>query len=262
MSNPAARIDGVDFSHWQAGTVVNYTKARRSGVRFMWHKATESTTYVDASYGTRRQQSAGHLTFGAYHFARPSKTDGKTQAQFFLRHATVRKGDLRPALDLEDSGGLGIAALTAWAGKFVAEVEHQTGEKPFIYTPFDLNNNFDCPLWVARYSDAMSPPRVPKPWKTWTVWQFSNGVYGSPTSAPGIGGKVDLNTLNTSTPGKLLAKFIVGATDPAPTPSPVKRYPNADAVLKAAKAGEAISTGHRHAVFANIATLAKSIGGK
>jgi GH25 family lysozyme M1 (1,4-beta-N-acetylmuramidase) len=194
----AARIDGVDLSHWQSGSL-DFGKAKAAGARWIYHKATEgwgARGAVDSAYNTRRVEvhKAG-LPFGAYHFARPRLSNGRAQAVFFLATAKPRPGDMRPMLDLEDAGGLGRAALTRWVGDFVAEVVAQTGVPPMLYTNFDLEKTFDCPLWVARYSNAMSAPKIPAPWKTYSIWQFSNGQFGVPHTVPGLGA-VDINTMN------------------------------------------------------------------
>ena len=192
----AVDIDGIDISHWQDGNI-DYAAAKAAGVKFIYHKATEGRTYSDPNYARRRAEAkkAG-IPFGAYHFARPNFNSAKDEARRFLKVADPEPGDMIPVLDLEvNEKKMSRAALTRWVGNFL-EVFHRKGIKVMIYTPFDLNKTFGAPLWVARYNNAMLAPRVPSPWKTWDVWQFSDGVYGKPNFAPGVG-KVDLNTLNT-----------------------------------------------------------------
>jgi len=205
------RIDGVDISHWQAGAL-DFGKAQAAGVRWVYHKCTEGTGYTDDRYSGRRAEvgKAG-LPFGAYHFARPASSGGKAQALFFLSKAKPVAGDMRPMLDLEDQGGLSRAALTAWVGAFVVECVAQTGVAPFIYTPFDLDKTFDCPLWTARYNDANAAPKIPAPWKSYTVHQFSNGVNGRPNTVAGLG-NVDLNTM-AGDPAELTRTFTLGGED-------------------------------------------------
>lgn len=219
----AARIDGVDISHWQAGRL-DFAKAKRAGVRFVFHKATEGTDYVDPLHDRRRSEVAkAGVPFGAYHFARPSRSSGRAQARHFLAVAKPRPGDMRPALDLEDTGGLGRAALTSWVGEFVDECRRATGQPPIIYTNFALDRNFDCPRWAARYSNAMAAPNAAHPWPSWTVWQFSNGVFGHPNTVAGIGA-CDLNTLNTDDPAGLVRalQLPVAGKTPAKAPAPPK----------------------------------------
>jgi len=216
----AARIDGVDLSHWQSNvSATDLAAAKAAGVRWAYHKATEGTNSTDPAYPARVKliRSSG-LAFGSYHFARPSASSGAAQARYFLSVASIQPGDMRPMLDLEDDGGLSRAALTAWVGDFVAAVIAATGVPPFIYTHFALDKTFDCPLWVARYSDKMLAPVVPAPWKTWSIWQESDGVYGKPNSIPGLG-NVDLNTMNGD-PAALTKAFQIPGGVPV-TPKPV-----------------------------------------
>jgi GH25 family lysozyme M1 (1,4-beta-N-acetylmuramidase) len=197
------RIDGVDISHWQSGAI-DWFKAKAAGVQFAYHKATEHTSYRDPKYAQRRGECAlSAVRFGAYHFARPGRSSGAAQARFFLAVALPRPGDLRPVLDLEDRGGLSDERLTAWVEQFVAEVVKATGKPPVIYTPFKLTRDVGCFLWMARYNNANALPKIPAPWDRWTIWQFSNGVFGRPNVVPGIG-KCDINTLQ---PGFDLARL-------------------------------------------------------
>lgn len=187
-------IDGIDLSHWQSGSL-DFTKAKAAGVRFVYHKATEHTGYRDPLHTKRRGQvKAAGIPFGAYHFARPAKSSGTTQARFFLAVAKPVGGDLRPMLDLEDRGGLSANGLQRWVDDFVTEVKRQTGKSPILYTNYELTRDPGCFLWVARYNNANALPVTPKAWTRPTVWQFSNGVYGRPNSVPGIGA-CDINTL-------------------------------------------------------------------
>lgn len=227
MTTPL-RVDGVDISNYQTGAL-DLAAAKRAGVRWVFHKATEGTTYRDPWYPKRRAQAkAAGVPFGAYHFARPSggAADGLAEAKFFLAYATPAPGDMRPMLDFEDSvvQGWSSAQRTAWVGGFVNEVKRQTGQAPFIYlrSGFDLDDHFDCPLWVPAYSDANTQPRIPRPWKRHTVWQFSDGRYGNPNSATGFG-HVDLNTMNGD-PVALTQAFRLPTAQPTPTsPKPQER---------------------------------------
>lgn len=189
-------VSGVDISHWQNGTI-DYAKAKKAGVKWLYHKATEGTTYKDPNYAKRRAEAkANGLPFGAYHFARPKIGSATAEAKWFVKNASPKAGDMIPMLDLEvNDTKMTKAQLTGWVGNFLAELnKHKL--KAVIYTPFDLNKSFGCLLWVARYNDSMIPPKVPEPWKTWDIWQFSNGELGKPDTIPGIG-KCDINTART-----------------------------------------------------------------
>jgi hypothetical protein len=186
-------IDGVDISHWQEGPF-DWEAASKAGVKFVVHKVTDGTVFLDEKYEPRRVRVAdAGLVWGGYHFARPEKSTGAKQAQFFLSRLLPMPGDLRPVLDLERTGGLNPKRLGAWAQDFVDEVKLRLGVEPIIYTPFNLPARMG-PLWVARYSDTNKPPRIPKPWQSYDLWQFSDGVFGHPSTVPGLG-HVDGNTL-------------------------------------------------------------------
>lgn len=209
----AARIDGVDISHWQSGAL-DFKKAKSSGVKFVYHKATEGSGYKDPMYDRRRKEvKAASIPFGAYHFARPTKGSAKREAEFFYNYAKPVPGDMIPMLDLEvNTGNLNVSEMTTWVSEFIDYFKSKDLDV-VIYTHYTLNNTFNLALWVARYSNAMSAPRVPAPWKKYDIWQFSNGQYGSPRSVPGLG-NVDINTFNT---GVTVDKFLIKEkTKPVP----------------------------------------------
>ncbi len=189
-------IDGIDLSHHNDGKI-DWPKAKAAGVKFVYHKATQDTDFVDNAYAKRRAEvKAQGLPFGAYHYAEPRVGDATRQARKFLSVAKPKAGDLRPMLDLEETGGLSMAALTVWVREFVAEVKRQTGNTPVIYTKFDLTAAPAAYLWTARYSNVNALPHVPKVWADgWTIHQFSNGEFGVPKRCPGIPFPCDLNTL-------------------------------------------------------------------
>lgn len=188
-------IDGIDLSHHNSGRI-DWALAKAGGVKFVYHKATQHIGFRDSMYASRRAEvKAQRVLFGAYHYAQPNKSSGTAQAKFFLAVAKPRKGELRPMLDLEETGGLSMAALTKWVRQFVAEVKRQTGKPPVIYTKFDLTAAPGSFLWTARYSNVNAAPHVPVVWAGWTIHQFSNGEFGSPRRCPGIDFPCDLNTL-------------------------------------------------------------------
>jgi len=174
-------IPGVDLSNWQPN--YNWPAARHSGIRFAYLKASEGESFVDKMYSAhRRNANMQDIVIGAYHFARPSAGSAQRQAEHFLKCASLRRGDLIPALDLEVSGGLSPAHLVFWVTQFRDEVRRQIGHAPVIYTSPSFwasamagSRAFaDCPLWIAHW--GVASPTIPKCWTTWTVWQWQ----GSP----------------------------------------------------------------------------------
>lgn len=227
MTTPM-RVDGVDISHHQAGAL-DLAAAKRAGVRWIIHKATEGNTYRDPLYARRRAQAkqAG-IPFGAYHFARAGSglADAAAEARAFLAYATPAPGDLRPALDLETDEGLSLDELRAWARTWIATVRKATGVLPIVYTPYDLGDVDDgCIIWRPRYNNTNTPPKL-----RWDVWQFSNGVYGVPNTIAGLG-HVDLNTMR---PGLTVDQLLIPKPAPAPRPSVPSRVAKARDLLEAA----------------------------
>jgi GH25 family lysozyme M1 (1,4-beta-N-acetylmuramidase) len=201
---PNRTLDGIDISHHQSGRL-DLTAAKRAGLRWMYVKATEGTSFKDKTHRARvRQARAAGLPVGAYHFARPEGGDAAAEARFFLANIDIRAGDMVPMLDLEDIGDLTLAQLTEWTGVWVRTVNQEIRRKglsgkPVIYTPFNLTKGFGCLLWVARYSDDFRAPVIPRPWQRAAIWQHSNGRLGPVKHVPGVG-RVDVNAMHPDLP--------------------------------------------------------------
>jgi GH25 family lysozyme M1 (1,4-beta-N-acetylmuramidase)/peptidoglycan hydrolase-like protein with peptidoglycan-binding domain len=186
--------EGIDVSHWQ-GTI-DWKQVAAGGISFAYMKATEGGTYVDPRYTTNTK--AAHpvgILRGAYHFARPGDSySAQAQADHFVQHATVNGtlGELPPALDLEDAGGLSKDKLMAWVHSFVNRVQTKAGRGMVLYVSpafaeANLNASLkDIPLWVADWG-VTEPPNFDG-WTHWMFWQYTNQGQVS-----GVSGPVDRN---------------------------------------------------------------------
>jgi lysozyme len=202
-AQPAAALSGPDVSSWQHpnGTGINWGQVRASGMSFAFVKATEGPSgYYQNPYfysdwaGVR----AVGMVRGAYHFARPQYS-ATNQANFFISviGASSQPGDLPPALDLEDTGGLSPTDLGYWTQTFLTTVKSLTGRTPIIYSyPYFWRTNManttafaGYPLWLADWT-GRSGPNYPLPggWGSFTFWQFT-----SQAKVPGISGNVDMS---------------------------------------------------------------------
>ncbi|MFB3739038.1 MAG: GH25 family lysozyme [Candidatus Velamenicoccus archaeovorus] len=203
---PPGAVPGIDVSHHQGE--IDWAQVAASGVRFAIAKATEGLGYDDPMYATNRAgATAAGITFGAYHFARPDLHPNNPigEADHFVDTAQLGPGNIVPVLDLERSGTLTQAQLTAWILDWLDEVTVRTGVRPMVYTSPNgwANRTGDTTavadagytlLWVAHW--GVSSPTVPADdWQGngWTFWQYSNQG-----SVPGIGGRVDLDWYETS----------------------------------------------------------------
>ena len=218
-------LEGIDVSRWQAS--IDWTQVAAAGKAFAIIKASQGTSYTDPYYATNHNGArAAGLRTGAYHFAEPDATpnDAILEADHFVSTLGLLKGDLTPALDLEGTQVLGVAALQAWVISWLGEVTAKLGVRPMIYTSpnFWKNSMGDTSaladagyttLWVAHW--GVTSPTVPaKNWggHGWTFWQYT-----SSGSVPGITtGRVDLDRYNGPdlTPVTFGADFALAA-DPA-----------------------------------------------
>jgi len=138
-------IYGIDVSHHNG--VVNWQAASKSGVKFVYVKATQGARYRDARFVENWVGAAkiGGMRRGAYHFL-AAGISGKEQARTYLALLDsvggLQADDLAPVLDLEwdmektASGGqvdrwskLKPAAIEQAVTEWVETVKAATGRK-------------------------------------------------------------------------------------------------------------------------------------
>ncbi|MET9869388.1 lysozyme [Streptomyces sp. NPDC006386] len=208
-ASAASRPKGHDVSSHQKN--VDWQSAKKKGARFVYVKATESTTYRNPYFGQQYNGSrnAG-LARGAYHFALPNRSSGAAQAAHFVGNGGSWSADgwtLPPALDIEYNPydkkrkcyGLSKARMVGWIRSFSDEVKRLTGRRPVIYTTTHWwktctgnSSAFaaDHPLWIARY-DSASAGTLPAGWSSWTFWQYDNGSGALPGDQNLFNGSLD-----------------------------------------------------------------------
>ncbi|WP_051708764.1 GH25 family lysozyme [Micromonospora parva] len=218
---PGYPVTGIDVSHHQ-GTI-NWSTVAAAGAKFSYAKATEGLSFIDSSFTANfRGAKQNGILAGAYHYARPDKSDGTSQANYFLDHAQYSQDGktLIPMLDIEwpweGSGapspcyGLSTSQMSTWVKQFVDRVYARTGQRTMIYTntnwwnPCTGNNaTFGAnPLFIANYSSTYKP--LPAGWNQFTLWQYSDSG-----SLPG-----DQDVFN----GSLSQLQALAGGSPAPTP--------------------------------------------
>ena len=193
----------IDLSHHQE--TVDFEQIKSDGVVGVIHKVTQGLTYVDKKYAERRDEAlAEGLLWGAYHFGVGG--DGSHQADFFLENA---KPDKRTLIVLDyEPNVTGPTMSLNQAREFVEHVDELVGRYPGLYsghlikeqlagvTPADpvLSN---CFLWIAQYNGP-KPLNIPPTFRTWTFWQYTDGVHGDePHRVEGVG-QCDRNKFNGS----------------------------------------------------------------
>jgi GH25 family lysozyme M1 (1,4-beta-N-acetylmuramidase) len=189
----------VDLSHHNSN--LDFERAKASGLVGVIHKATQGTTGIDLTYADRRPtaEKTG-LLWGAYHFGTGS--DGVKQAQHFLATVGSLEGVLL-VLDLEDNL-TGPSMPLEEARAFTRHIHTETGRWPGLYSGHYIKHLLgssqdpvlaNCWFWLAQYGPTAV---VPANWKTWTLWQYTDGSIGpEPHEVPGIG-RCDRDKFNGS----------------------------------------------------------------
>lgn len=189
-------IHGIDVSKYQGNidweTLIN-TSFDYKVMKFAFIKATEGISIIDEQFSDnwKNARKAG-LIRGAYHFFIPG-ISGKLQAQYFIQHVILKKGDLPPVIDIEEAYNVHSDTLCNQLQECLTIIEQQYKIKPIIYTSLYfrqqyLKNFFDnYPLWIAHYTNN-SKPNMNAPW---LFWQYSNMGMIS-----GIEKMVDFNVFN------------------------------------------------------------------
>ena len=201
----ARLLRGVDVSSFQglpsnwkdaAGPIswaaVKITELEPNGVHYVNPDAGPDWAYLN------RQ----NLNRVAYLFGHPSVNAGDT-VDFFLtqlHRLGLHDGD-GIALDLEVTDGLGPHAVSAWARNVASQLHKRTGREPVIYTFLSFAESGNCaglggyPLWIADPSSPVGHPRVPGPWRTWTMHQY------------GITGAIDRDVAKFASPAAMRARL-------------------------------------------------------
>lgn len=196
----------ADMNH---NNPVDFTKLALNGIVGIFHKATQGLGFTDKAYAPRRELATSlGLEWGAYDFA--TSDDVAANVDRFL---SVAKPDDRTALclDFEDNPKSQMSA--AQAREFLDRVDQATGRACWIYGGnriFEKITDGDPwwalhPLWLCQYKTSKSlrnttlqilkkSIRIPPPWKTWTLLQYTgDGVGPLPHTVPGVENGADLS---------------------------------------------------------------------
>jgi lysozyme len=221
MSEPV-KPKVVDLSHWDPAD--DYGRVADDGILGVIYKATQGTGYIDDTYVSQQKAAkASGLLWGAYHFADGS--DVTQQVANFMGFACPDPDELF-CLDWEDNPG-GTKMSVSQVKQWVEQVEDalKRPNQCVIYAGNTAKEALGSKvdpwfgsrrLWLCQYG---STPVVQASWKTYWLWQFTDGVYGpSPHSVDGIG-PCDINSYKGSD-DQLKAEWADGTAEPSPGPEP------------------------------------------
>lgn len=195
------RVLGTDISLWNdnnsTSQTVDFKKMYDAGARFTFIKASQATfTDQDFVVNWKNAKEAGMLR-GAYHFL-TWNVDASKQAAYFVDLLNSDKGELPPVVDFEWWSQTPSNALSILK-TFVEKVK-QYYPKQIIYTAPGFWNQYGSSdnywsqydLWVAHW--RVTIPLVPKPWNTYTFWQYTDKGDGAKYGAESP--NVDINYFN------------------------------------------------------------------
>ncbi len=179
----------VDIYHGDG--VVSFDQAFAAGLRGVIHKATTGASGTDDAYTTRRGlASRAGLLWGAFHWGTAAPVSD--QVDNFLKKADPDKDTLL-ALDYERD--VGNQMTLDGAREFLSLINEKVGRKAILYSGDVVktalgrkNDSFfgSHRLWLAQYG---SHPVVQRSWKTYWLWQYTDGNIGpGRKTVPGIPG--------------------------------------------------------------------------
>ncbi|MFD0917329.1 GH25 family lysozyme [Pseudahrensia aquimaris] len=194
-------IHGTDVS--RHNKAVDWKKAKRNGIEFVFIKATEGGDDRDPSF---RKYWAGAARAGversAYHFyyfcASPEK-----QARNYMAAVPKRESSLPPVLDVEWNPKSPTCTkrpprseTVDVLGRWLRMIEAHYGQKPIIYTTVDFyEHTFSggaLPGYQYWLRSVTAEPKY-KYNRGWVFWQYSGTGL-----VPGMEGIVDLNAFKGS----------------------------------------------------------------
>jgi GH25 family lysozyme M1 (1,4-beta-N-acetylmuramidase) len=228
LTGPYAKnVFGIDVASYQHpnGAGINWASVRAGGAAFAFVKMSEGAGYTNP-YGASDLAGAraAGLRATGYHFARPRlplSTATSDAQHFAAQMGNVRvPGALPPVLDIEVTGGLTAANVTAWTKTFLSSLESATGRTPMVYSgPWFWRGYMGnpsgfsrYPAWIADYNPSATGPSLFGDFGFSTVWQYTDAARIS-----GLTGTADGNWFHGSR-AQLDSFAYVGSGLPVVTP--------------------------------------------
>lgn len=194
-------VHGTDVSRYQSE--IDWDKARRSGISFVFIKATEGGDMLDPMFENHwRGATRAGIARSAYHFfyfCRPAIE----QAQWFIRNVPRDRTAMPHVLDVEWNHLSPTCRLRPPAAEvqremkvFLDALERHYGKRPIIYTTIDFYRDnrlheFKGYDWWLR--SVAAHPTARYPGERYRFWQYTGtGI------VPGIDGDADINVFNGS----------------------------------------------------------------
>jgi lysozyme len=246
-----------DISYHQGDLAKYWPLFKAKGVQAIIIQATNGLAYQQYFHDTAKIAKAQGFYVGSYHYFRQQirnvegswyTCDPLKQAQNYFNWVQKSgvKMDLPPVLDVENGGNPYLSSTTVQ--NTLSFIEKLFGQVPMLYSSPSVLNGFakdtwtKYPLWLAHYTTE-DKIQVPKPWKTWTLWQYSDKVTYTPPGST-VRKPIDHNYFNGDLASfrkffKLAAGGTQPTTPPVVVPDDLPLQPEEIAALKA-KVAQAI----------------------
>ncbi len=193
---PNYQLHGIDVSRYQK--IINWSDVKNMQVKnikigFAFIKATEGVDKVDEQFQRNwLHATKENIPKGAYHYFIAGKS-GKAQANNFIEIVKLKKGDLPPVLDIEETYGTSKIDMQKNIKDWLEKIEDEYRVKPIIYSNIHFYNTYlkdafdDYPFWIAHYLQ----PGKPRLDRNWAFWQHSESGHVN-----GIKTLVDFNVFS------------------------------------------------------------------
>ncbi len=172
-------IHGIDISHHQGKIDWDEVKHPDSTkqIDFVFIRAAVGTDNDKRFKENWKGAGSSKIKKGAYHYYWSDVNSAK-QAAVFTKNVTLKKGDLPPVLDIEDTSNVqDKASLRKGLKNWIKIIEAHYGVKPIIYSGESFYKDVlkpdsffeDYPrVWIANYN------RIDEPRVSWEFWQYSD----------------------------------------------------------------------------------------
>lgn len=197
--DPNYKVFGADTSLWSLE--VDFETYRAAGASFVIVKALQGTTqdpYFTRNYS--RARAAGVPVSSYQWLLSEAEAPIRDQVHAYADLLRDFPHDLVPWVDYE--GEVGARDLIRYIDLFL----QVTGRVLGVYSSHARLNDAapplperfsDLKLWIAKYSTGF--PAVPRPFKRWDLWQFTENMPGESLGFPADGEhQVDMNYFNGS----------------------------------------------------------------
>lgn len=191
-------IQGIDISHHQG--IIDWQEVTHPDINqklsFAFIRATVGMA-KDHRFQENWKAALDHgFSRGAYHYYW-SDVNSTKQANHFIQHVSLEKGDLPPVLDIEDISNVqNKKSLRKGLKNWIQIIEAHYGVKPIVYSgeafyrdvlKTDAFFNEYPRVWIANYN-GVAAPRI-----LWNFWQYTDRM-----PVEGIETLVDANVFRGS----------------------------------------------------------------